>query len=128
MICHQPRMVQLVERRVTGKTDGKCLDRLLHDPCHGRDHRSGVYAAAEESPQGHVADEPHPHGLLKQLAQSLDVLLLQERWIGNFLRWWLPISIDGYRSIFDDQLMRRRQLENILKECVGRRHVTVAKV
>ena len=60
-----PRVFAFVVIPSVRKADGKGFDLRIRNVRHERDNRAGIYAAAQERAERHVADEPAAHRFLQ---------------------------------------------------------------
>ena len=76
VIGDDARILQFVERRIIGKTDGEGAHRMIEQAAHDGDHRRRINPSAEKSTERHVTDETNFHRFFEMLAQLCEIFRL----------------------------------------------------
>jgi len=124
---HEPRVGELVESSLI-EADRKGFHGRRGGAGHGGHDRAGVQAAAENAPDGHVADHVELHGFVEKVAEALDPLALRHRDVGRHVE--APVATDlgltGVERIHETR--RRRELPDVAEDRARRGDVRVDEV
>ena len=125
LLRHCTGIVGFVGLLTLRKSDSEGVQRAAEVLAHERENRTRVDAGAEEEPDRHIAADLQAHCIFEELLILLDQFVFV--WRLDKLGSRLPVPVNIWIAIFDNQKMAGRQFLDTTQQRVGRGNIAIAE-